>query len=459
MPTLAFCKQFFAAHRPDIEKTYREFLRFPSVSADPSALPKVQACAKWLAAQLSQRGCSVELWEEKGHPILFGSLRSSRRGAPTVLIYHHYDVQPADPLEEWKSDPFEPRIEGETVYARGAEDNKGQCLFSLYALEALRQLDTLPCHLKFLIEGEEENGSATLLKLLPKKEKQLKADYAMVIDTGMRQLQKPAICLGTRGLISLTATVTGARQDLHSGVWGGLAYNPLHALAELLASLRNADGSIAIPGFYDDVRMPSAKELRHLALKFDERAFAREWGQPANGGEVGYPPCVRNWLRPTLEINGIRGGYGGPGSKTVIPREAIAKLSCRLVPDQDPKKIARLVKKFLLSRVPRGVTVDVTIHEGGGAATRSSDTSPGFKALEQAMTAVWGLPPEKILDGASIPIIGSLGAASGAEMLTWGVGLPSDLIHGPNEHFSFRQIELGFCTLCLTIAEMGHRDA
>ena len=207
------------------------------------------------------------------------------------------------------------------------------------------------------------------------------------------------------------------------------------------------------------ITLPDGKELSHLALKFDERAFAREWGQAAKGGEVRYPPCVRNWLRPTLEINGIHGGYGGPGSKTVIPREAIAKLSCRLVPDQDPKKVARLVKKFLLSRVPRGVTVDVTIHEGGGAATRSSDTSPGFKALEQAMTAVWGLPPEKILDGASIPIIGSLGAASGAEMLTWGVGLPSDLIHGPNEHFSFRQIELGFCTLCLTIAEMGHRDA
>ena len=457
MPTLAFCKDFFASHRSEIEKTYREFLQFPSVSADPSALPHIQACARWLSAQLAKRGCSVELWEEKGYPIVFGSLRSSRRDAPTVLIYHHYDVQPADPLDEWVSDPFKARIEGQTVYARGAEDNKGQCLFSLYALEALSQLDTLPCHLKFLIEGEEENCSATLIKLLPRKKKQLAADYAMIIDSGMRQPQTPAISLGTRGLVALTATVTGARSDLHSGVWGGVANNPLHALAALLASLRNADGSIAVPEFYDDVRTPSPKKLRHLALDFDEREFTSEFGQPAAGGEACYPPRVRNWLRPTVEINGIHGGYGGPGSKTVIPREAIAKITCRLVPDQDPKKIARLVKKFLLAEAPRGVTVDVAIHDGGGRATRASDTTPGFLSLERAMTAVWNRPPEKIFDGGSIPILAYIGDVSGAEVITWGVGLPSDLVHAPNEHFNFTQIELGFCTLCLAIAEMGRK--
>jgi acetylornithine deacetylase/succinyl-diaminopimelate desuccinylase-like protein len=456
-PTLDFFKEYFAQHRSTIEKTYVEFLRFPSVSADPAALPHVQACARWLADRLKARGCSVELWEENGYPIVFGSLRSSNPNAPTVLIYHHYDVQPVDPIDEWTSDPFQARIEGQTVYARGAQDNKGQCLYTLCALEALTQLDHLPCHLKFVFEGEEESGSASLIKILPQRREQLKADYALILDSGMRQAQTPAVSLGTRGLTALTVTVTGTKQDLHSGVLGGLAYNPLHALVALLASLRNPDGSIAIPGFYDQVRMPSSEETSHLALTFDEKEFEREYGQPATGGEAAYPPLVRNWLRPTLEINGVHGGYGGAGNKTVIPREALAKISCRLVPDQDPETIAQLVKSFILSHAPRGVTVDVKIHEGGGRATRASDTAPGFKALERAIKTVWNRTPERIFDGASIPIIAYIGEASGAEVITWGVGLPSDLIHAPNEHFDLTRVERGFCTLCLAIIEMGRK--
>jgi acetylornithine deacetylase/succinyl-diaminopimelate desuccinylase-like protein len=458
MPSLSFCKDFFASRRPDIEKTFREFLHFPSVSADPAALPHIQACARWLASRYKALGCSVELWEETGHPIVYASKRSSRPDAPTVLIYHHYDVQPADPLDEWKSDPFQARIEGQTVYARGAQDDKGQCLFSLFALEALTELDTLPCHLKFVVEGEEENGSATLTKILPQKREQLKADYAMIIDAGMRHADVPAISLGTRGLVALTVTVQGSKQDLHSGMMGGLAYNPLHALATLLASLRNPDGSIAIPGFYDQVRATTPEELHRLTLTFDEKEYEQEYGQPPTGGEVHYPPQIRNWLRPTLEINGIHGGYGGAGSKTVIPREAMAKISCRLVPDQDPTAIAQLVKEFIITGAPRGVSVNVAIHEGRGKATRTSDTTPGFLALEQAMKAVWGKSPERILDGASIPIIADIEAVSGAEVITWGVGLPSDLIHAPNEHFDFTRIEQGFCTLCLAIAEMGRKS-
>ena len=454
-PTLSFFKAFFANHRSAIENAYIEFLKFPTVSADPAALPNVQACARWLADRLKASGCSVELWKENGHPIVFGSLRSPNPDAPTVLIYHHYDVQPVDPINEWTSDPFQPRIDGQTVYARGAQDNKGQCLYTLCALEALTQLKTLPCHLKFVFEGEEESGSATLITMLPQKREQLKADYAMIIDSGMRQSQTPAVSLGTRGLMALTVTVTGTKQDLHSGVLGGLAYNPLHALVSLLASLRNPDGSIAIPGFYEEVRMPSPEEISHLALTFDEQEFEREYGQKATGGETKYPPLVRNWLRPTLEINGVHGGYGGAGSKTVIPREAIAKISCRLVPDQDPLKTAQLVKDFILSHAPQGVTVDVKIHEGGGRATRASDKAPGFLALERAMKTVWNKTPERIFDGASIPIIAYIGDASGAEVITWGVGLASDLIHAPNEHFDFTRMESGFCTLCLAIVEMG----
>ena len=458
MSTLSFCKEFFASHRPAIEHTYLEFLKFPSVSADPAALPHIQACARWLADQFEQRGCTTELWDETGHPVVFASIRSSRPDAPIVLIYHHYDVQPVDPLSEWVSDPFQARIEGQTVYARGAQDNKGQCLFSLYALEALTQAGELPCHLKFVIEGEEEKGSASLMALLPKKRKELAADYAMAIDAGMPRMDTPAITLGTRGLVSFTMTVSGMKQDFHSGLMGGLVYNPLHALAALLASLRNPDGSIAVPGFYDRVRTPSPEMLQRLALTFDEQEFERECGQPATGGEIRYPPLVRCWLRPTLEINGIHGGYGGAGCKTVIPKEAIAKISCRLVPDQDPQAIARLVESFLLAHAPRGVRIDIVIDEGMAQATRASDTTPGFLALERAMRAVWDKSPERVFVGGSIPVVASLGEVSGAEVITWGVGLPSDLVHAPNEHFDFIRLELGLCTLCLAVAEMGNAE-
>ncbi len=444
-------KKYFASHRSAIENAYKDLLRFPTISSHPHARPVLEACATWIANRFLACGCTVEQWTGEGPPVVFATRRSLQENAPTVLIYNHYDVQPADPLDEWTSDPFEPRIENETVYARGAQDNKGQLMYVLCALEALCSLGELPCHLKFIAEGEEENGSAALTSLIASKREKLQADYTMVIDVGMRRPHAPAINLGTRGLVNLTVTVRGPNQDLHSGVEGGVAHNPLHALVAMLAALRAPDGAIAVPGFYDDVVMPTDEELTMLSQTFDEKAWEETFGQPPTGGELAFPPLIRNWLRPTVEINGIHGGYGGPGSKTVIPREAVAKISCRLVPHQDPLAIGNAVRSFLLSNTPRGSTAEICIHEGMGKATRTSPHSRGLKTLAKALEMVWGTTPEYILDGASIPIIPKLQEASGGELIVWGVGLPSDHIHAPNERFDFQRMERGFCTLCLAL--------
>lgn len=454
-------KKYFSDHRPDIERRYRELLRFPTVSSLPEALADLEACAAWIADHFRRCGCTVEEWRAGGAPVIYASLRSSDAKAPTVLIYNHYDVQPVDPLNEWTSPPFEMRVEGDRVYARGAQDNKGQLAYVLSALDMLCARKNLPCHLKFVVEGEEENGSASLTSIVADKHNELQADYVMIIDAGMRRPDVPAVNLGTRGLVNLTVTVTGTSHDLHSGIEGGIAYNPLHALVAMLAALRSPDGAIAIPGFYDAVVMPTAEEQARLALAFDEEAWERTYGQKPGGGERALSPLVRNWLRPTVEINGIHGGYGGPGSKTVIPKEAVAKLSCRLVPHQDPMTVGTMVREFLLSSVPVGVTADVVIHPGMGRATRTSPDAPGIKALARAMEMVWDVQPEYILDGASIPIIPMLQASSGGEVITWGVGLPTDRIHAPNERFDFGRMEKGLCTLLLTLGLLGNekRDA
>ena len=450
-------KKYFQSNRKALVEKFRELLAFQTVSALPSSKSELKSCAKWLEKYLKALGGKVEVWGGKGAPIVFANFPSPNKNAPTVLIYNHYDVQPVDPLEEWAHPPFEAALEGDTVFARGAQDNKGQCLFVLIALEAMK--GSLPCSVKVLIEGEEENGSSLLSAIAKEKAAQLRADYTMILDVGMRTNTTPAITLGRRGLTSLTHTVRGPNQDLHSGLYGGVAQNPLHALVSMLSSLRNPDGSIAVPGFYDEVKMPSTEETSLLSLDFDERTWEKEFGQSPSGGESSFPPAVRNWLRPTLEINGIHGGYGGEGTKTVIPREASAKISCRLVPHQDPATIAKRVNSFLLKSTPQGITTDVTIHEGMGKATRTSASSLAVKALFNAMESVWNKKPEFILDGASIPISPLLEEVSGGELVMWGLGLPSDRIHAPNEHFSLDRIEKGFLTLCLTLQQLGKTKA
>jgi len=405
-------KERFKAKRKTFEKELKEFISFQTVSADPSYLPHFDTCSKWLEAKLKSMGAVAERWNKEGHPIVFASFSSPKKDAPTLLLYNHYDVQPVDPIEEWESDPFTATVAGDNVRARGVSDDKGQFLFVLSAIE---EFSELPCNIKILIEGEEETASSALIEYCEKKKKDLKADYSMVLDLGMHKKEVPSIAIGTRGVTALSLTLRGANQDLHSGTYGGFAPNPLHAIAELLTTLHKEDGSVAVPGFYDGIKMPSDEERAKLCLSMNEKRWEEEFGQPPVGGEQKFSPLERSGLRPTLEINGISGGYTGPGIKTVIPREAKAKISCRLVPGQN-------------------------------------------LAVEKAMEMVWGKRPKRSAEGGSIPIIPILQEASQSDLISWGVGLPTDRIHAPNENISFEQLERGFLTLSLAIEILGQSE-
>lgn len=454
-PQDQYFKTYFEKNRKTIVETFNTLLRYKSISSDPECNEELVSCASFIQKYLQECGCTTELWGENCPPIVFGKIDSDNPNAPTVLIYNHYDVQPVDPIEKWHSNPFSPTWKEGTVYARGSQDNKGQLMYVLTALKALATRKQLPCNLRFLIEGEEENGSATLEQFLPLKKDLLRADYTMIVDASARKPHVPAINVGCRGLVALTLTVDGTFSDLHSGMEGGLAYNPLHATVKMLSALRDDQGRIQVPHFYDDVAMPDEKDRLHLSLDFDEKEWEQLHGQKPTGGERDYSPLERNWFRPTLEINGIHGGYGGAGTKTVIPRTAVSKITCRLVPNQEPQAIAEKIKIFLEQIAPPGVTVSIYIHEGKGKAFRTSCQSRGITALQQAMQCVYQTDPELILDGATIPIIPALQEASSGEILLFGTGLPTDFIHAPNEHFDLERMEKGFLTICQSLHQMA----
>lgn len=448
-------RKLFKQSEKELEALYFEFLRFPSLSADVAFRPELKACASWLVSFIRDFGFDLEVWNKDDAPVIFAQNLKAGKDKPTLLIYNHYDVQPVDPIELWESKPFEPVRKGNQIVARGAQDNKGQCFYVLAALRALMKRDgKLPINVKLIIEGEEESGSKALPKIIKEHEAELKADYLLVVDVGMRNPQTPAITLGTRGICSFTVEVTGSFGDLHSGVHGGVVYNPLHALVEILASLRDSNGHIKIPGFYESVKVPTAEELKCVSLDFDEAAFIEEFGCRPTGGEKGYQPLERAWIRPALEINGIAGGYGGPGSKTVIASKAIGKLSVRLVPDQDPHVIAQRIKRYIESKEVPGVKVHCTIHEGMGKPVRTSPYSKIVTALSDAAEAVYKKKTEYIFDGASIPIISELARASSSEVAFFGLGLASDRIHAPNECFGWDRIENGFIIICDTLSRI-----
>lgn len=420
-----------------------QFLAIPTISTDPSYAEEVKKGAEWVKNKLSKLGFKTEVWQTKKHPIIFAE-SPHINNAPTLLIYNHYDVQPVDPLELWENPPFSPILKNGQIYARGAQDNKGQCF---YVLEALRYFvekeKGFPINIKLCIEGEEECGSKSLSSILPSKTKELEADYVVIVDLGIPSITSPAITLGTRGLITMDLEVVSSKTDLHSGMHGGLAYNPIHALIKLLSDVRAPDGRITIPHFYDGIEELTKEELSTLDFTFDEKKYEDDFGMKATGGEINYPPKLRNWLRPTLEVNGINGGYTGDGFKTVIPAKAFAKISCRLVPGQDPKKVSHLLKTYFESKAPLGTKVTLTPQEGGGPAGRSNPSSIGVKAFQKAYQEVFKKPCSFILEGASIPIIPELAKTSGAEPILVGLGLPTDLIHAPNEHFSVDRLEMG----------------
>ena len=371
------------------------------------------------------------------------------------MIYGHYDVQPIDPIELWKSDPFTPTERDGYVYARGAVDDKGQIFYAMLAAIAVKQIrGKLPINLKFCIEGEEESSSVGLSKAMKKLKEKMGADFLLVPDFDQFDRKTPAITLGCRGMVSLEVVLTGSKGDLHSGLYGGIAYNPNRALAELLAKLWDENGRVQVDGFYDDVVEMDAAAQKMFQGHFEKEKYVKEFGIEAFGGEKGRTLQETATLRPTLEINGMSGGYSGAGVKTVIPSQARAKITCRLVPKQDPQKIGNQIAAFLKRHAVKGMKVDVEVHPGA-FAFRTDPHSKLANAVAGAVEEVCGAKCHRLLSGGSIPIVPALIDASGAEMVGMGYGLMDDDIHAPNERFDMERLEKGFLTVAKTIERLG----
>jgi acetylornithine deacetylase/succinyl-diaminopimelate desuccinylase-like protein len=453
---LTVLRKQFKTKEEEILEDFFTFLRIPSISSEPDYRAEVRACSDWLVEYLQSMGFKTQVWPTKGHPVVFASHLQAGSDKPTLLIYNHYDVQPVDPLEEWETPPFEPHVRNGQVYARGAQDNKGQCFYTLQGLKLLLEKDgKFPINIKLCIEGEEECGSVSLPEVLKAKKKELKADYLAIVDLSLRDANTPAITLGTRGLITMDLTVEGAKSDAHSGSNGGLLYNPIHALVEILSKLRDTTGKITIPGFYDDVVSISEKERAKYSFILDENQYQADFGVKPTGGEKAFSAIERAWIRPTLEINGIVGGYTGQGFKTVIPAKASAKISCRLVPNQHPDTIGKAVSAYIEKLAPAGISVKVNLHVGRGKPVRADANSKVVQAFAQAYSEVFEKPCEFILEGASIPIIPELTEASEAQVVLIGLGLQDDQIHAPNEHFGIDRIEKGALIIARSIELLG----
>lgn len=434
-------------YQKNSKESLAEFLKFlsiQSVSAEAEYKPEIERCVHWLKEYITKIGLRCEIWPTNGHPVIFAEWSQAGPDKPTLLIYNHYDVQPVTPLEEWISPPFEPEIRDGEIYARGAQDNKGQCFYVLQALKLLfEKHGSLPLNIKLCIEGEEECGSRGISEILNDRKEQLKADYLAIVDLDIKGPSQPTLTLGIRGIITMDVEVVGSNVDLHSGQHGGIAFNPIHALVETLAKLRDANGKVNVPGFYDEVAELSPQERKQLSLDFDAKEYESQYGAVPAGGEKSHSPLESNWLRPTIEINGIYGGYSGTGFKTVIPAKAGAKVSCRLVSNQDPKVIAHRVSTFIEKSAPEGVRLKVKVHKGGGKAVNAQASSFVAKAFAKAYEEVFSKPCEFVYTGGSIPIVTELALVSGGQTVLIGVGLATDRIHAPNEHFGVDRLEKG----------------
>ncbi len=415
-----------------------ELLRFPSVSAQPQHKPDLRACAQWLVRHCRQIGLEAKLCPTAGHPIVLAKTPRSKgqRRRPHYMVYGHYDVQPPEPLDLWHTPPFEPRIEGRSVYARGSTDNKGQFFAHLKAVEAYLQTGTpLPCDLTFVLEGEEEVGSKSLSHFLKAHRRELACDAVVISDTGMPGLKYPALTYALRGIIAFEITLHGPERDLHSGVFGGAVENPAMALARLLAGVRDDRGRITIPGFYDGVA-PLSRFERAQAARYPlkEAQLKKLLGAPELFGERGFTATEQRSARPTFEINGLTSGYQGEGSKTIVPAWARAKITCRLVPDQSPEQVRRAVLAHLKKNCPP--TVRLEIEAGHGAeAYQVSPTGPLAQASLRALKKAFGAEPILMREGGSIPIVNQFKKILGADSLLLGLGLPDDNAHSPNEKF------------------------
>ncbi len=420
-----------------------EFLRFPSVSADPAHKDDIRAAAGWLQKKMTAAGVKMELHETEGHPILYGE-RLDNPGGPTILIYGHYDVQPPDPLDEWDNPPFEPVIKDGRVVARGATDDKGQMYTHVKAVEAwLAEADKLPINVKFLIEGEEEVSSVNLPIYLKENKEKLACDIVVISDCAQFDHGMPAITFGLKGLTYHEVRIQGPSADLHSGSFGGTVANPANILAELIGKMRDENGRVLIPGFYDDVvEVSDWEKNQYTELPFDEEAYRKVTGVPKLFGEEGFSTIERRWARPTLDVNGIWGGYQGEGAKTIIPAKAGAKISMRLVPNQDPEKIGKLFNDFVNANTPDTVTVEVIDMSGGNPFLLSPD-SVFFEKASVAIERAFGKKPLFIREGGSIPITQTFKDVLGVDTLLLGWGQNDDKTHSPNEQFDLGDYHRG----------------
>ena len=422
-----------------------EFVKIPSVSTDPTHGADVQRAAHWVADQLTVAGLNtVQIFPTARHPVVYGEWLSAP-GAPTVLIYGHYDVQPPDPLEKWEGDPFQPVVREGRLYARGVSDDKGPMFIPIKVAEAfLATRGALPINVKFMLEGEEEIGSPHLKDFVETHADLLAADFVLSADGAMWRIDEPSLTVASRGLVALEFTVTGPGKDLHSGRHGGCVVNPLHAMAQLIASLHTPDGRIAVAGFYDDVVALTAEERAALAaLSFDERRYLREVGAVAGFGEPDYSLLERQWTRPTLDLNGMWGGYTGAGGKTVIPSEAHVKLSCRLVPNQDPATIAERIIQHLHTHLPRGASLTVCRNDHAAYPYRIPADHIGLRIAAEALRDVYGQEPLMVRMGATLPISELFKQRLGIDTIFFSFSTADEDFHAPNEFFRINRLYEG----------------
>jgi acetylornithine deacetylase/succinyl-diaminopimelate desuccinylase-like protein len=456
MDKIELAISFASDHRQEFLDDLRDFLRIQSISALSAHQNDVKQAAEWVAAQLVDTGIEdVRVLPTGGHPSVFGSWLQAGDELPTILVYGHYDVQPVDPINEWKSSPFDPEIRGENIYARGATDMKAQLVAFLEAVKAYSRTSKSPVNLKFLIEGEEEIGSKHLEQFILQNQELLQSDFCLNLDAGILAPEVPSIMYGLRGLAYFEIRLQGPASDLHSGKFGGAIENPALVLCELIAGMRDARGRITLPGFYDKVRPLSAQDRAEMAqLPQDDQWWLEQTGAQALRQDTGFSATERATARPTLDINGLQSGFTGEGSKTVLPATAMAKISMRLVPDQTPEDVRRSLDAYLAEHLPDTVTCEL-IEMHGARPSISSRDFPAVRAASKALEKVWGRTPLFTRDGGSVPVVGLIQQRLGIDSLLLGFGLPNDNPHAPNEKQHLPTFFRGIETYIYFLAEIA----
>jgi acetylornithine deacetylase/succinyl-diaminopimelate desuccinylase-like protein len=446
--------QYIDDNLPRYFDDFAELVAIPSISTDPAKAAEVRRAAGWVRHRMEQAGLDAKLVETAGHPLLVGR-HDAGPDAPTLLVYAHYDVQPADPLGEWRSPPFELTREGDNFVARGAADDKAQVILQIAAAEAALATGGLPVNLILLFEGEEEVGSTHLTPYVAANREALATDHAIIGDSMMFSPTRPSLIFGMRGLAYVEIEVRTGTHDLHSGQYGGAVPNPVHALARIIASFHHADGRVAVDGFYDSV-VDAPAELRAAwaELGYDEDAFQRSAGGAPLRGEPGFTTPERLWIRPCLDVNGVIGGYTGPGKKTVLPSRALAKVSCRLVPDQDAARVTELLKEHVAAHAPEGVEVTVTGYQAN-RPFRSDPTGPLFDAASRALSDVYGVDPVRVAHGGTLPIASDFTEFLTPSVAVMGFALPGANMHAPNEWIAVSQLERGMKSMVRLYRELA----